>query len=211
MADRYEGREITVINRSERCIHARYCVLTATDVFVPNADGAWIKPDAVTAEKAISVIERCPSGALAYERRDGGEGERPPRVNSIRVLENGPLAVHADLRVSGEAEPQFRATLCRCGHSQNKPFCDGAHNGAEFSASGEPKARASNPLKQRGGPLDVQLSPNGPLIFSGPLEICGASGRTVDRVTKTALCRCGSSASKPYCDGTHARIGFVAP
>ena len=102
----------------------------------------------------------------------------------------------------------MRATLCRCGASKNKPFCDGSHNAIAFAASGEPATRASEPLGARGGKLTVTPMPNGPLSLSGPLEICTGNGRTVDRVTKARLCRCGGSNTKPYCDGTHARIGF---
>ena len=52
---------------------------------------------------------------------------------------------------------------------------------------------------------------NGPLLVEGNLEICSGTGRTVNRVVKTALCRCGQSANKPYCDGSHKAIGFTAP
>ena len=101
-----------------------------------------------------------------------------------------------------------QAYLCRCGQSQNKPFCDGSHNAAGFSASGEPTTRPSEPLDPRGGTLKIDPTPNGPLAVGGPLEICSGTGRTIDRVTETYLCRCGGSSNKPYCDGTHAKIGF---
>lgn len=44
---------------------------------------------------------------------------------------------------------------------------------------------------------------------AGNLEICTGTGRTVNRGTKTTLCRCGQSAKKPYCDGTHRKVGFT--
>ena len=50
---------------------------------------------------------------------------------------------------------------------------------------------------------------NGPLLIEGNLEICAASGRTVARQTRATLCRCGGSANKPFCDGTHKKNGFV--
>ncbi|MBD3853934.1 MAG: CDGSH iron-sulfur domain-containing protein, partial [Acidobacteria bacterium] len=51
-------------------------------------------------------------------------------------------------------------------------------------------------------------APNGPLLVSGPLEIMAGTGRAIDRTTNTALCRCGASENKPYCDGTHTKVGF---
>ena len=131
----------------------------------------------------------------------------------LRVRENGPLAVLAEMRIAGQegrGGSTLRATLCRCGESNNKPFCDGSHNAAGFKASGEPATRESQPLAARDGVLQVTPTRNGPLEVSGNLELCSGTGRTVDRVTKTWLCRCGQSQNKPFCDGSHGRAGFVA-
>lgn len=54
----------------------------------------------------------------------------------------------------------------------------------------------------------IQILKDGPLIVSGPVEICGSSGEKIDSADKVALCRCGASSSKPFCDGTHKRVGF---
>lgn len=208
--DRVQGTAITIVNDGSRCIHSRYCVLNLPQVCVPNSPGEWIFPDAAPVDAVIAMVTACPSGALRYERNDGLAGEAPPGVNHLRIHENGPYSVHADLTMPGH-DTGFRATLCRCGQSAKKPFCDGAHAAVGFTATGEPAAQDSAPLDPRGGPLTVTPAPNGPLMVSGALEICGASGHTLNRVTRTALCRCGASGNKPYCDGSHARIGFVAP
>jgi CDGSH-type Zn-finger protein len=63
-------------------------------------------------------------------------------------------------------------------------------------------------LPVRDGLLEVDPLPDGPLSVRGNLEITSGTGRIVARVTRSALCRCGGSATKPFCDGTHARIGF---
>jgi len=63
-------------------------------------------------------------------------------------------------------------------------------------------------LPVRDGPLTIDPEPDGPLSVRGNLEITSGTGRVVARVTSTRLCRCGGSANKPFCDGTHARIGF---
>ena len=135
--------------------------------------------------------------------------EMPPAVNVVRVCENGPLDVQADLAIEGQ-ERRHRATLCRCGASQRKPFCDGSHKTAAFVATGEPDTQDSVALAVRDGPLAVTPIRNGPLMLKGALEIVSGTGRTVTRGTEAFLCRCGASAKTPFCDGTHKRIAFTA-
>jgi CDGSH-type Zn-finger protein len=138
----------------------------------------------------------------------GGAEEAAPQVNTVRVLENGPLAVRATLTIDG-APAGYRATLCRCGQSKNKPFCDGSHGAAGFTASGEPAAKASEPLVERGGAVNVKVRPNGPLKVTGPVELVSGTGHTINRGQEFILCRCGHSKDKPYCDGSHKAAGFI--
>jgi hypothetical protein len=58
--------------------------------------------------------------------------------------------------------------------------------------------------------LRITPVPNGPLLVAGNLEVVSGTGRTTNRVERTALCRCGQSANKPYCDGSHTAAGFRA-
>jgi CDGSH-type Zn-finger protein/uncharacterized Fe-S cluster protein YjdI len=197
---------ITLRFDGRRCIHSRHCVLEAPTVFVANTPGAWIHPESTSVEHCVRVALACPSGAITYERHDGGAQEAAPAVNVLRIRENGPYAVSAAIELPTGRE--FRATLCRCGQSKNKPYCDGSHKAAGFAASGEPDTRPSDPLAARGGVLAITPLPDGPLQLAGNVEICAGTGRTVLRTTATRLCRCGGSANKPFCDGTHARIGF---
>jgi CDGSH-type Zn-finger protein/uncharacterized Fe-S cluster protein YjdI len=211
--DEARGRDVLLRFDTGRCIHARMCVLGEPEVFLANTPGEWLFPDRATPERIAIVAANCPSGAITYDRLDGGPNEAAPRVNALRVRENGPLAVMAEMRIAGQEHASgstFRATLCRCGASANKPFCDGSHTAAGFKASGEPATRESQPLQVRNGPLEVTPTRNGPLELKGNLEICSGTGRTVDRVTTTWLCRCGQSQNKPFCDGSHGRTGFVA-
>lgn len=212
MADKtevYRGVGVTVRFDGQRCVHSRNCVLGDPRVFVPNAPGPWIHPDAASIERVVELVHACPSGALTYERTDGVESEQPPVVNTVRVRENGPLAFHAQLHFAG-GEVALRATLCRCGASKNKPFCDGSHSAAGFVATGEPLSKESQPLATRNGALTVTPRLDGPLHVKGSLEVVSGTGRTLNRLTETWLCRCGHSANKPHCDGTHKRIGFRA-
>ena len=114
----------------------------------------------------------------------------------------------SDLTIANE-EQGLRVTLCRCGASKNKPFCDGSHHAANFGASGEPATGSQTAmLAQRDGPLAIDPQLDGPLQVRGNLEITSGTGRMVARVAGAKLCRCGASNAKPFCDGSHARIGF---
>ncbi len=201
------GDHLLLRFEAKRCIHSRHCVLGAPRVFLANVQGPWLYPDEMHVEGLVHIARTCPSGAITYQRLDGGPEEPVPDVNELRLRENGPYAVRADVELDGHGS-LLRATLCRCGASNNKPFCDGSHNAAKFVASGEPATRESKPLAERGGRLQIRPEPDGPLVVSGSVEICTGTGRTIDRTTTTRLCRCGGSANKPFCDGTHARIGF---
>jgi CDGSH-type Zn-finger protein/uncharacterized Fe-S cluster protein YjdI len=196
---------ITLRFDGRRCIHSRHCVLEAPGVFRANTPGAWIHPEAASVEHCVHVAHNCPSGAITYERHDGGPQESAPSVNVVRVRENGPYAVHAQIE---SADAAFRVTLCRCGKSSRKPYCDGSHVAAGFAATGEPATVASQPLAERGGPLSITPLLDGPLQVAGNVEICAGTGRTVLRTQSVRLCRCGASDKKPLCDGSHARIGF---
>jgi CDGSH-type Zn-finger protein/uncharacterized Fe-S cluster protein YjdI len=205
--ERIAGTALELIYEGKRCIHSRFCVTLAPQVFLANVKGPWIHPDAMPVERLVDIAHACPSGAIRYERRDGEPGEPVPPVNLAGLREGGPYAFRGALVIEGTPAP-FRATLCRCGASQNKPYCDGSHHEIGFSASGEPPSGKTDMLPSRDGPLAIDPQPNGPLSVRGNLEITSGTGRVVARVTSAMLCRCGGSASKPFCDGTHARIGF---
>lgn len=204
---KYKGTDITVFFDNIKCIHSRNCVLSLPSVFRPNMTGRWIDPEGASAEETASVIRTCPSGALTYLRSDKGLEEKPPQVNTLRILENGPLSFHAPLSINGQASG-FRAVLCRCGASENKPFCDQSHKKTGFRATGEPESGKIDPLEKRDGPLLITPLKNGPLMTEGNLELCSGTGRPLLRTQKTVLCRCGKSKNKPFCDGSHKETGF---
>ena len=204
------GGKVAIEFEAARCIHSRHCVLDRPDVFMPNVAGAWIHPEAATPEDAVALARNCPSGAIVARRLDGGPDESAPLVNTLRTRENGPLAVHATLSING-TPAGFRATLCRCGQSKNKPFCDGSHAAAAFVATGEPPPKDSQPLQSRGGKLEVTPTKDGPLKVTGPVEVVTGTGHTINRAVELYLCRCGQSKKKPYCDGSHKAAGFSAP
>jgi len=208
--ERVPAPGIVLVFEAGKCIHSRNCVLARPDVFVPNVVGEWLHPERATSDEIVALAHACPSGAIRYERTDGAPNEQAPRVNVVRVRENGPNAVTADMTIVGHGAAK-RATLCRCGASQRKPFCDGSHAAAGFRATGEPVEGDVTALADRAGPMTIDPTLDGPLHVTGNLEVCTGTGHPIGRVTETWLCRCGHSQNKPYCDGSHAKAGFRAP
>jgi CDGSH-type Zn-finger protein/uncharacterized Fe-S cluster protein YjdI len=202
-----DGNHLTLVYEGKRCIHARFCVTGAPQVFLANVKGPWIQPDGIETERLVEIAHACPSGAIRYQRHDGAPNESAPPVNLLAVREAGPYAVRGDLTIAGKST-SFRATLCRCGASKNKPYCDGSHHDVAFAATGEPPTGQADMLEVRGGPLEIEPLQDGPLQVRGNLEITSGTGRVVSRLTQARLCRCGGSANKPFCDGTHVRNGF---
>ena len=205
--ERVKGEKLELSFEARRCIHSRFCVTWAPQVFLANVKGPWIHPDAMPVERLVEVAHACPSGAIRYRRLDGQPEESAPPVNLATLREAGPYAFRAQLVIDG-APAGFRATLCRCGASKNKPYCDGSHHEIGFEASGEPPSGKTDMLAVRDGALRIDPQTNGPLRVRGNLEIVSGGGRVVARLESAALCRCGASANKPFCDGTHAKIGF---
>ncbi|MFD1040010.1 (4Fe-4S)-binding protein [Virgibacillus byunsanensis] len=121
----YTGEDIDVQFHKERCIHAAECVNGLPEVFDVK-EKPWINADGAFADKVAEIVERCPSGALEYVRKDGGVHETPPHKTIIDYRENYVMYVKGDLEIKkGDEEINaIRASLCGCGHSHNKPFCD---------------------------------------------------------------------------------------
>jgi len=205
--DEIEGEKLTLLYEGKKCIHARFCVTGAPQVFLANVKGPWIHPDAIPVEALTEIAHACPSGAIRYRRKDGQPDEAPPPVNLLAVREAGPYAVRGDLSIDG-VTGRYRATLCRCGASKNKPYCDGSHHEVAFAASGEPPTGKADMLEVRNGPLAIEPQTDGPLLVRGNLEITSGTGRVVARLVQARLCRCGGSNNKPFCDGSHVRVGF---
>lgn len=200
---RYTSDAIDVTYDVARCIHAAECVRGLPAVF-DTAQRPWIQPANAGADAVAEVVMRCPTGALHFERHDGGTAEPVPDANRVIVTAAGPLTVRGDVRLEllDGALSDTRVALCRCGQSHNKPFCDNAHRAAGFGDPGDP-ATAVVAEMNPDGPLTITPSTNGPLLLRGRFELLNAAGTVVFRGQRAALCRCGGSANKPFCDGTH--------
>ncbi len=206
----YPGTEADVRWDGKLCIHIGECGRAEGELFVGGRK-PWCQPDLVPIGNVLDVVERCPSGALTYERKDGGAAESPADENTVTVSYNGPLFVKGDLEIEGAHQEgvRFRAALCRCGESKNKPFCDNSHEGAGFKDYGAVGSTGET-LSSTGGTLKITKAPHGPLLLAGNFVIVASGGRVAWQGTKAALCRCGKSANKPFCDGSHKAAGFTA-
>lgn len=201
-----DQESVTVTWDQKRCIHAAACVRAEPDVFDPDRR-PWIDPDQADAEAIETAVHQCPTGAL-HMTRDGDDPEEAPPETHVRLFPNGPLLVEGDVELVGsDGDVLLRDTrmaLCRCGKSGNQPLCDGSHDGA-FEDAGLLNAEMLSgdaPDGRQDGPIQIRVAEGGPLLVQGPLTLEADDGETCAG-SNGALCRCGASSSKPFCDGSH--------
>ena len=131
----YEGKEVTIHDNRTICCHAGECVSNLGSVFNINSS-PWINPDNATVNEVINVVKKCPSGALSYSIK-GVQTRDFDRDLEVKITRNGPYHVvgNVGINVSEDLNPPSREhySLCRCGASKNKPYCDGSHVGINFS------------------------------------------------------------------------------
>jgi len=209
---KYPGERATVAWHGRLCIHIGECGRAAGDLFVGGRK-PWCQPDLADDEEIADVVLRCPTGALTVEYADGSRAETAEAENTVNVAYNGPLFLRGDLDIDGAPGNapglNFRAALCRCGKSANKPFCDNSHERQEFRDYGA-VGEVGDANAAQGGTLRIRPAENGPLVLTGNVTIVSSSGRDSWRGSKVALCRCGASNNKPFCDGQHKKIGFTS-
>lgn len=127
----YEKGGVTVVWKSDLCIHSEKCFRGLPGVFNPK-ERPWINMEGASVEDIVNQVGRCPSGALSIKQpeRDSEEYQR------VEVTPAGPLIIRGKVvvcKVDGEEEVREQVALCRCGGSSNKPFCDGTHKRNGFS------------------------------------------------------------------------------
>ena len=211
----YESEDIKVTYDLKRCIHAKECVKGLSSVFDPDKR-PWIQPENAPAGKIRDTVERCPTGALHYEMKDqSGEEQKPPR-NTISITPDGPVYFRGDIEVRDEKDEVLlqdtRWALCRCGQSGNKPACDNSHTETDFEAPAafDTSSLSEENPKAKDSKLVLKALKDGPLLVQGRYLMYSESTQPVSGSKNIALCRCGASANKPFCDGTHKEIGFTS-
>jgi CDGSH-type Zn-finger protein/uncharacterized Fe-S cluster protein YjdI len=210
----FDGEDIQISYDLKRCIHARECVNGLPSVFNTKKK-PWVQPDEASAEQIAEIIQKCPTGALQYEMKNDAESEKPPARNRIILQLNGPVYIHGDIEIQDADETTLledtRIALCRCGMSENKPLCDNTHKVIEFIAdrfadtNNLPEADENNH-----GRIVLKLMKNGPVLVEGTYTLESVDLKPHSSAKTIALCRCGGSSNKPFCDGTHKTIGFTS-
>jgi CDGSH-type Zn-finger protein len=135
----YVGQQITVHDNRTICCHAEQCVKGLPAVFDGNAR-PWIMPDAADVPAIIEAINKCPSGALSYSI-DGERVVKGDKEAVLTVQNKGAYHIRGAIQLTVEDSDivppvKDHYTLCRCGASKNKPFCDGAHHSVGFNDEG---------------------------------------------------------------------------
>jgi uncharacterized Fe-S cluster protein YjdI/CDGSH-type Zn-finger protein len=150
----YEKGDLTVFWDSTRCIHTGICLRSLHSVFNLQIR-PWVNLDGADAERIVAAVEKCPTGALRYSR--AGDAEPAPTPTTMVPIHDGPLLLHGDLRVvdpetGGVITEETRLALCRCGKSENQPFCDNSHRRTLFR---EARRVESRPRSEAASPADI--------------------------------------------------------
>jgi len=203
----FESPAITVTWSRLRCNHVAECIRGLPVVFQPGRR-PWVDPARAAVDRVAEVVCRCPTGALHYERHDGGAAEPVPAENVVTPMRHGPLHLRGDIRLVGEDGAELardtRVALCRCGATRARPWCDGSHWAADFrdeGALGAGGAAPEDPVAP--GPLEVAFGAGGPLYLKGRFVLANRRGEERRELGAAELCRCGASKNRPFCDGSH--------
>ena len=181
------------------------------DAFVAYMDDS-------TDQRGSSVAgkENLTTSAKALDRwfKERQKNHGAPRLlevpNESLVTNAGPLQLTGNLTLvhdDGTVQYANHLTLCRCGHSESKPTCDNQHLEKEFLNPGKISEASEIAASQRPSKLTLSCIKDGPITFRGRLRLHNQFGQECVKM-RGSLCRCGQSASKPFCDGSHSRTGF---
>ncbi|MFV0260144.1 MAG: (4Fe-4S)-binding protein [Acidimicrobiales bacterium] len=139
----YPAAGIVVHWQPDLCRHAAECTRTLPQVFDPG-NRPWVDVGAASGDAIAAAIDRCPSGALSYTRispEGSGAAAAAPAGTAdapvvVTVMADGPNVLRGPVEIRNDAGDLIRAadrvSLCRCGASDNKPFCDGSHTRVGF-------------------------------------------------------------------------------
>jgi uncharacterized Fe-S cluster protein YjdI/CDGSH-type Zn-finger protein len=151
----YTAGELTVFWDAPRCIHTAICLRALPDVFNIR-QRPWVQLDKASVDAVIDAVERCPTGALRYELN--GRPEPIPDGTTLVRIPNGPLLVRGHVQILDDANgaviaEENRVALCRCGKSENQPFCDNAHRRVHFNE--HTPARVAGAAAAAESPADI--------------------------------------------------------
>ncbi len=132
----YPNDDIKILWKPKLCIHSEKCWRGLPEVF-RYGKKPWVDPQGAETDEIKKQIDQCPSGALSYLLKNEKNEESAIAPTKINIAENGPLLVKGDVEINlpnGEIRKEKSVALCRCGSSNNKPFCDSSHTKINFKA-----------------------------------------------------------------------------
>ena len=132
---KYTDGDLTVIWKPQKCIHSEKCYKGLPGVFKPS-EKPWIDPSAENHDRIRVQIQKCPSGALSYKGMPSNSNPADGKSTKVELRPDGPIMIDAPVTIEKDGKSQVidkgRVALCRCGASENKPFCDGTHRNVGF-------------------------------------------------------------------------------
>jgi uncharacterized Fe-S cluster protein YjdI len=138
---KYTNGEVTIVWKPDVCIHSAICFKGLGEVFNPGKR-PWIDPMGAATEKIVDQVRKCPSGALSYFMNKEAIAEKEiiaeaAQMLNIEITPSGPILIKTECTIqhsNGQTEVKQGITaLCRCGGSNNKPYCDGSHRKNGFT------------------------------------------------------------------------------
>ena len=137
----YTNGEIIVHWRPSKCIHVTTCYRELNEVFNPRKR-PWVNMKGAPTEKIIEIVKKCPTKALDYSWVDKNklkveaEKNEDADITRFKVMKDGPVVVQGDFEITGPHGQTYNKmkmiSFCRCGKSNNMPFCDGMHRKTGF-------------------------------------------------------------------------------
>lgn len=177
---------------------------------------AYMNDSSEQAESPVSSQSGQSTTAKALDRwfTERQKNQGAPRLlevpNEALITNAGPLQVTGNITLvheDGTVQYANHVTLCRCGASGTKPTCNGAHLEKEFFNPGKISEASEIAASQRPSKITLSCIKDGPITFRGRLRLHNQFNQECVKM-RGSLCRCGQSASKPFCDGSHSRTGF---
>ncbi len=181
------------------------------DAFVAYMDDSTEGPESQGEQQQ----ENLTTSVRAYQwfrKRQKNRGA--PRLlevpNEVLISNGGPLQITGNITLvheDGRVQYANHLSLCRCGHSRSKPECGGQHVDMEFLNSGKIFDVSEISASSHPNRITISCVKDGPITFLGRIRLHNQFGQECVKM-HGSLCRCGQSARKPFCDGSHSRVGF---
>ncbi len=182
------------------------------DAFIAYMDesGDGSQPNGAQQQEDLTTSARALDRWFKERQKNQGAPRLLEVPNETLVSNGGPLQVTGNITLvheDGRVQYANHVSLCRCGHSGSKPVCDEQHVDMEFLNSGKIFEVSEITATSRPSKITISCIKDGPITFRGRMRLHNQFGQECVKM-RGSLCRCGQSASKPFCDGSHARVGF---